>query len=201
MTKHRKLWRTKGGSGWQEARAKLIYIHRNLVRHVLGNYTVGRHHPGVVDNDDLMSAGVIGLIQSVDKFEPERGFDFSTYAVPRIWGAMLDEVRSMDWVPRLARERGEPVPAFLSIQEFEFDYFAASAIGPDAEAEVQDELTRRMERVRRAISYLPKRHRMVLEGYYLQGMRQRQFAELWGVSPSRVCQMMKEALAELREAI
>jgi len=61
--------------------------------------------PDHIVKDDLISSGVIGLIDALDKFEPERGFLFKTYAEFRIKGAMLDELRSMDWVPRTVRKK------------------------------------------------------------------------------------------------
>lgn len=61
--------------------------------------------PDGVELDDLISAGTFGLMDAIDNFDIERGIKFETYCVPRIRGAMLDELRTMDWVPRLARAR------------------------------------------------------------------------------------------------
>jgi len=61
--------------------------------------------PDEVENDDLMSAGIFGLMDAIDAFDLERGVKFETYCAPRIRGAILDELRSMDWVPRLVRNR------------------------------------------------------------------------------------------------
>ena len=61
--------------------------------------------PDEVDLDDLVSSGIFGLMDAIDAYDPERGVKFETYCVPRIRGAMLDELRSMDWVPRLVRSR------------------------------------------------------------------------------------------------
>jgi len=61
--------------------------------------------PDEVELDDLVSVGVFGLMDAIDAFDPERGVKFETYCVPRIRGAMLDELRNMDWVPRLVRSR------------------------------------------------------------------------------------------------
>lgn len=78
----------------------------------LVKYNAERIHtklPEEVDVDDLMSAGVFGLIDAVDAYDPERGVKFETYCGPRIRGAILDELRSMDWVPRLVRSRTSKV--------------------------------------------------------------------------------------------
>ncbi|MAE61457.1 MAG: FliA/WhiG family RNA polymerase sigma factor [Planctomycetaceae bacterium] len=74
----------------------------------LVKYNAERIHaklPNEVDVDDLMSAGVFGLMDAIDAFDLERGVKFETYCAPRIRGAILDELRSMDWVPRLVRSR------------------------------------------------------------------------------------------------
>src|SRR5216110_3444922 len=61
--------------------------------------------PDGVELDDLISAGVFGLMDAIDAFDLTRGVKFETYCVPRIRGAMLDELRTMDWVPRLVRSK------------------------------------------------------------------------------------------------
>ncbi len=74
----------------------------------LVKYTAERIYaklPDKVELDDLISAGIFGLMDAIDAFDPERGVKFETYCAPRIRGAILDELRSMDWVPRLVRAR------------------------------------------------------------------------------------------------
>ena len=67
--------------------------------------------PDGVDLDDLISAGIFGLMDAIDAFDLERGVKFETYCVPRIRGAMLDELRTMDWVPRLVRSKQSKMEA------------------------------------------------------------------------------------------
>jgi RNA polymerase sigma factor for flagellar operon FliA len=77
--------------------------YRNIVR-----YSAERLYsklPDKVELDDLTSAGIFGLMDAIDAFDPERGVKFETYCSPRIRGSILDELRSMDWVPRLVRAR------------------------------------------------------------------------------------------------
>lgn len=66
---------------------------------------IGAKLPDEVDRDDLISAGIFGLMDAINAFDMERGVKFETYCAPRIRGAILDELRSMDWVPRLVRSR------------------------------------------------------------------------------------------------
>ncbi len=78
----------------------------------LVKYNAERVHtklPQEVDVDDLMSAGIFGLMDAIDAFDLERGVKFETYCAPRIRGAILDELRAMDWVPRLVRSRSSTV--------------------------------------------------------------------------------------------
>ena len=85
-------------------------LRNSLMEHYLQvvKYQAERIHaklPGEVDIEDLMSAGVFGLMDAIDAFDLSRGVKFETYCAPRIRGAILDELRSMDWVPRLVRSR------------------------------------------------------------------------------------------------
>jgi RNA polymerase sigma factor for flagellar operon FliA len=66
---------------------------------------IGAKLPDEIDSDDLVSAGMFGLIDAIEAFDLTRGVKFETYCAPRIRGAILDELRSMDWVPRLVRSR------------------------------------------------------------------------------------------------
>ena len=84
-------------------RNKLIELYLPLVKY--HGERICSRLPGHVEVDDLISAGVFGLMDAIDAFDLSRGVKFETYCVPRIRGAMLDELRSMDWVPRLVRTR------------------------------------------------------------------------------------------------
>ncbi len=87
----------------QLLRNKLIEQYLPLVRYHAER--VWSRLPDEVDLDDLTSAGVFGLMDAIDAYDLDRGVKFETYCVPRIRGAMLDELRNMDWVPRLVRSR------------------------------------------------------------------------------------------------
>ncbi|MBN1796040.1 MAG: FliA/WhiG family RNA polymerase sigma factor [Sedimentisphaerales bacterium] len=87
----------------EQYRNLLLEYYRHLVR-----YVAERLHsklPDKVELDDLISAGTFGLMDAIEAFDPERGVKFETYCSPRIRGSILDELRSMDWVPRLVRAR------------------------------------------------------------------------------------------------
>ncbi len=84
-------------------REALILEHTSLIRHVAGR--IAMRLPAHVPLEDLTSAGVLGLIDAVDKFDPDQNVKFKTYAEFRIRGAILDELRAMDWVPRSVRKK------------------------------------------------------------------------------------------------
>ncbi len=97
------LWERYRERGDLIARAKLLDIYLGLVHHSAREVLKVVSHS--VEFDDLLGAGTLGLVQALEGFDSTRGLAFSTYAVPRIRGAMLDELRRRDWLPRSARAR------------------------------------------------------------------------------------------------
>ena len=94
------------------ARDHLIVHYSPLVKFVAGR--VGAGLPSSVDPGDLVSSGVFGLIDAIERFDPERGVKFETFAVPRIRGAVYDGLRKLDWVPRSIRSRARSVEKAIS---------------------------------------------------------------------------------------
>ena len=101
------LWGTFKGTGAQAARDQLIIHYSPLVKYVASRVATGL--PASVDQADLVSYGIFGLIDALDKFDPSREIKFETYAIPRIRGAIIDELRSLDWVPRSVRFKAREV--------------------------------------------------------------------------------------------
>lgn len=91
----------------EETRKALLSKYIPLVRNVATRMAMG--FPRSVELSDLVSTGVIGLIEAFANFDPERGVKFETYAVPRIRGAILDELRALDWVPRSTRAKSREI--------------------------------------------------------------------------------------------
>ncbi|MCC6185162.1 MAG: RNA polymerase sigma factor WhiG [Microthrixaceae bacterium] len=98
-----RLWSSYKDKGTTRAREALIVHYSPLVKYVASRLAVGL--PQNVEQSDLVSYGMFGLIDAIDKFEPERGYKFETYAISRIKGSILDELRSIDWVPRSVRAK------------------------------------------------------------------------------------------------
>lgn len=90
-----------------KTRERLLVQHLPLVRQIAGRMAIGL--PKSVELDDLINAGVIGLIDALNNFDPSRGVQLKTYATLRIRGAILDELRSLDWVPRSTRARSREI--------------------------------------------------------------------------------------------
>ena len=97
------VWRDYRANPTTELRNQLVEYYLPLVKY--NAERIWSRLPEGVDLDDLISAGVFGLMDAIEAFDLERGVKFETYCVPRIRGAMLDELRTMDWVPRLVRSK------------------------------------------------------------------------------------------------
>jgi RNA polymerase sigma factor FliA len=113
----RDLWRRYKGEGDSSARERLVVAYSPLVKFVAGRLGAGL--PSHVDDADLISYGLMGLIGSIERFEPERGIKFETFAMTRIRGAIIDELRSLDWVPRSVRSRAREIEAAQAKLEHE----------------------------------------------------------------------------------
>ena len=112
------VWEQWFASRERPARDRLIVHYSPLVKFVAGR--VGAGLPNSVDSGDLVSAGVFGLIDAIERFDRERGVKFETFAVPRIRGAIYDGLRSLDWVPRSVRSRAREVESAFSELEGRF---------------------------------------------------------------------------------
>ncbi|MCC9307067.1 RNA polymerase sigma factor WhiG [Kitasatospora sp. RB6PN24] len=101
------LWRSYKASGDANLREQLILHYSPLVKYVAGRVGVGL--PANVEQADFVSSGVFGLIDAIEKFDPDRAIKFETYAISRIRGAIIDELRALDWIPRSIRQKAKAV--------------------------------------------------------------------------------------------
>lgn len=109
------LWTRYKDQDDSEARDELILNYSPLVKYVAGRLASGL--PQTVDTADLISYGIFGLIDAIEKFDPERAIKFETYAIARIRGAIIDELRAMDWVPRSVRSRAREIEhAYIALE-------------------------------------------------------------------------------------
>ncbi len=125
------LWADYKATGARSARDRLIVHYSPLVKYVAGRVAVGL--PQNIEQADLVSYGIFGLIDAIDKFDLDRNIKFETYAIARIKGAIIDELRSIDWVPRSVRAKARNVEKAYSRLE-------AELLRTPTDAEVAEEM-------------------------------------------------------------
>ena len=111
----RKLWDSYMRNRTQDIREKLILEYASLVKVVAGRLSMYLGYN--VEYDDLVSYGIFGLIDAIDKFDNKKDVKFETYASLRIRGAILDQIRQMDWIPRTVRQKQKKIDT--AIREIE----------------------------------------------------------------------------------
>src|ERR687892_2928666 len=124
-------WEEYKARALPEARDRLILNYSPLVKYVAGRVAVGL--PANIEQSDLISYGIFGLIDAIDKYDPARGIKFETYAISRIRGAIIDELRAIDWVPRSVRFKAREVEkAYASLEN--------KLKRPPSDAEIAEEM-------------------------------------------------------------
>ncbi|MEX2504147.1 MAG: RNA polymerase sigma factor WhiG [Egicoccus sp.] len=109
------LWERYRDAPDPDVRERLILHYSPLVKYVAGRVAVGM--PSSVDHADLVSYGIFGLLDAIEKFDVDKGFKFETYAITRIRGAIIDELRSVDWVPRSVRSKARRIEQAMQTLE------------------------------------------------------------------------------------
>jgi RNA polymerase sigma factor for flagellar operon FliA len=130
------LWRDYKSTGQEQLRERLILHYSPLVKYVAGRVGVGL--PPNIEQADLVSYGIFGLIDAIEKFDLERVIKFETYAISRIKGAIIDELRAIDWIPRSVRYKAREVEKAYALLE-------AKLRRTPTEAEVAAELDIKLE--------------------------------------------------------
>src|SRR5918992_1222607 len=132
------MWTEYKSSASQDARDKLILHYSPLVKYVAGRVAVGL--PANIEQADLISYGIFGLIDAIDKYDRGRNIKFETYAISRIRGAIIDELRAIDWVPRSVRFKAREVEkAYASLEN--------KLKRPPSDAEIADEMDVSIEKL------------------------------------------------------
>ncbi|MDR2481617.1 MAG: RNA polymerase sigma factor WhiG [Spirochaetaceae bacterium] len=112
------LWKQYRETKDSKIRERFIKQYAPLVKYVAGKVAVGMPHN--VEFDDLVSCGTFGLLDAIEKFDPEKFVQFKTYAVTRIRGAIFDELRATDWVPRSVRQKTREVEEAIGALEAQY---------------------------------------------------------------------------------
>ncbi len=141
------LWLDYRRTKDQAIRDRLILTYAPLVKYVAGR--LGSGLPAHVDEGDLVSYGLLGLIGAIERFDPERDIKFETYAISRIKGAIIDELRALDWVPRSVRARARDIERAIAELESKLgrapsdeEIAAKVGISPDELEESLTEISR-----------------------------------------------------------
>jgi len=137
------LWAAYRRDGHHAARDELILRYAPLVQYVAGRLGAGL--PSHVERADLVSYGIFGLIDAVERFDPARGCRFETYAIARIKGNIVDELRSLDWVPRSVRAKARSIERALARLE-------AKLHRSPSDAELADALGMNDDQLRQALT-------------------------------------------------
>ncbi|RMH04340.1 MAG: sigma-70 family RNA polymerase sigma factor [Planctomycetota bacterium] len=157
--------------------------------------------PVSVSDEELHSAGMVGLMVAARSYDPSRGAEFKTYAYHRIRGAILDELRRIDFLPRSQRDRarreGVEAPAFVAIPTDEDGQ--ESLVSDPVEAALENEEL--LAELRRQILLLPEKMRVVMTLYYSEGLKMREIGERLHLTESRVSQIHSNAVARLRRVM
>src|SRR6187200_3005064 len=189
------LWQDYRATRDQAVRDRLILTYAPLVKFVAGR--LGSSLPSHVDEQDLVSYGLLGLIGAIERFDPDREIKFETYAIARIKGAIIDELRSLDWVPRSVRARAREIER--AIVELERSLMRAPTDDPaGADPEFSLEQTELNEALAEAIARLPEREKLVVTLYYYEELTLREIGEVLGVTESRVSQLHTKAILRLK---
>lgn len=167
-------------------------------------YVVNRIKPRLpvsVSDDELYSAGLYGLMNAARSFDADRGAGFKTYAYHRIRGAILDELRRLDFLPRSLRDRaraaGEDAPVVLPIPTDEDGHESLASTRGNGVSEQRDLGVA----LHRAIDELPDRMRVVMALYYREGLKMREIGERLQLTESRVSQIHSNAVSRLRRVM
>ncbi len=183
------LWRQFKQCQSQAARAQIIQRYAHLV-----SITAGRLFgplPSGVERDDLVGAGVVGLVKAVDQFDPSRGIKFETYAITLIRGAILEMLRGDDWVPRLVRDQQKQLKqAYMRLE--------AQLGRPATEEEVAKELGISTEKLDKLLTNIGRASLLSMDDLRIGSDQQRLADILPSDSPSPLDSL---ALRERRRAL
>ncbi len=184
---------------------ELVRQYEPLVRKIAGGFQ--RKLPRNVLREDLVGAGMTGLWDAVIKHGAERdGAAFEWYVRVRVRGAILDDLRAQDWLPRRARaaaSRTDATPPVVvrldDVSPTNPSRALVSSDASDVEAAVDTKLVRRS--LEKAVEQLPERERKIVSLHYFRGMKFKDLGALLGVSEPRISQLHARAMGRLREIV
>jgi RNA polymerase sigma factor for flagellar operon FliA len=159
---------------------------------------VARRLPASVPRDDLLAAGMFGLVDSLRRNGGDRGETFAGYAQLRIRGAIFDELRAQDWLPRRERERLEAIEASAQFVSFDDVSVTEAELALSEDPGTLAEASSQRRALSHALAQLPERERLIVARYYFDGARLKDISAELGVSEPRISQILSRALGRLR---
>ena len=178
-----KLWEEYQKNPSAELREKIIIEYAPLVRVVAGRLSMYLGYN--VEYEDLVSYGIFGLIDAIDKFDRGKDVKFETYASLRIRGSILDQIRKMDWIPRTVRQKRKKIEE--AIKQIE------TKTGRNA---LEEELKKVLME---SLELLTEKEKKVILLYYYEDLTLKEISSILEVSESRVSQLHTKALLKMRK--
>ena len=208
----KKLWEEYDKTRSSAVREKIILEYAPLVKMVAGRLSMYLGYN--VEYEDLVSYGIFGLIDAIDKFDALKDVKFETYASLRIRGAILDQIRKMDWIPRTIRQKQKKIDTaireitnVISLNEFleqgseipNDNNFNRKAQFDEPEAVIErDELKRILAG---ALELLTEKERKVIVLYYYEDLTLKEISSILEVSESRTSQLHTRALQKMKSKL
>ena len=212
-----KLWAAFREKRTPQIREQIIIEYSQLVKLVAGRLSMYLGY--TVEYEDLVSYGIFGLIDAIDKFDCDKNVKFETYASLRIRGAILDQIRKMDWIPRSVRQKQKRIDAAYSKIETEY---GRTATDEELAAEMEisldefyawqgqtkitnlvslDELEKEelTGMIAESLDQLTEKEKKVVMLYYYEDMTLKEISAVLEVSESRVSQLHTKALAKMKK--
>ena len=218
-----KLWAAFREKRTPQIREQIIIEYSQLVKLVAGRLSMYLGY--TVEYEDLVSYGIFGLIDAIDKFDCDKNVKFETYASLRIRGAILDQIRKMDWIPRSVRQKQKRIDAAYSKIETEYGRTATdeelademeisldefveqgSEVKMDAASnshfEQPEKIVEKEEltgMIAESLDQLTEKEKKVVMLYYYEDMTLKEISAVLEVSESRVSQLHTKALAKMKK--
>lgn len=214
QTEQHTIWQSYIEHKTPELRMQIIERYRDLVKSVVARYLVPfRRDDLILTEDDLKQIAMMGLLEAIDRFDPNRGFKFETYALSRIQGAIQDELRKIDWMPRATRKRyrenitndsyGEMYEQNISFDNCNNKRQSVDELFADESSDFrkdlpQEELTNALAGI---IQGLEERERIVISLYYYEELTMKEIGAILSLSESRVSQIHADVLEKIRKEL
>lgn len=189
----------------KEALEKLIESYIPLVKYIAGRLAIGL--PSFIDYDDLVSLGLYGLLQALERFDTTKGVKFETFAFPRIKGAITDGLRKMNpikgkGIDYLSQEEvlGTNEEFFNEQNSYSTTLWDLIDINRDltSDPQYQIEIQETKRILSEAIERLPEKEKLVISLYYYEGLTLKEISQVLGLTPARISQLHSKAIRRLR---